>query len=153
MPILIVAAMAGALLPDLDAAESKLKHLSVAGIKPFYLPALVIHRQLGHRGLAHSLAGLAIVSLSALSLAVWTGWQVPVALTLGYASHLLGDASTRSGVPLLYPNKNRYFLLPKALRFTTGSQAEEVLFPFLAILVLSLLLRFLLASSPLILPR
>ena len=71
---------------------------------------------------------------------------------LGYASHLAADASTKSGLPLLYvpwfyPHKKRYHLLPPSLRFTTGSQAEEVLFPLLALLILLLLLSHLLPQS------
>lgn len=52
--LLVGAAAFGALLPDLDAAESKLKYLKIGGLKPFFLPAQLVHRQLGHRGLAHS---------------------------------------------------------------------------------------------------
>jgi inner membrane protein len=149
----------GALLPDLDAAESKIKHLSVARIKPFYIPAQAIHRQLGHRGFSHSLAGVALLALVASSatlaieyidlplLSFWN-WQASAALVLGYASHLAADASTKSGIPLLYvplvyPKKRRYHLLPPSLRFTTGSQAEETLFPLLALLILLLLLNHL----------
>ena len=138
---LVVAAAFGSLLPDLDAGESKLKHLKIGGIKPFFLPAQMVHRQLGHRGLAHSLAGLIILSLMSIPLMAWWGWQPSLALILGYASHLAADACTKSGIPFLYPRKLRYHLLPVSWRFTTGSQAEEVLFPFLAMAVLLLLLR------------
>ena len=65
---------------------------------------------------------------------------------LGYASHLLGDASTRSGIPLLYPLPERYHVLPRRWRFVTGSLAEEALFPFLVMAVAVLLLRVAVAS-------
>ncbi|MBV9470266.1 MAG: metal-dependent hydrolase [Abitibacteriaceae bacterium] len=141
--LLVAVAAFGALLPDLDAAESKLKHLRIGGIKPFFLPAQFVHRQLGHRGLAHSLSGLIILALMSLPLIAWWGWLPSLALVLGYASHLAADALTKSGIPFFYPSHYRYHLLPLHWRFTTGSQAEEMLFPFLVMAVLLLLLRHL----------
>ena len=143
--ILAAVAAFGALLPDLDASQSKIKYLSISGLKPFYLPSEALHRWLGHRGLLHSLLGLGIVTLLVLPLAVWWGWTVPLALLLGYASHLAADACTRFGVPLLYPRKQRYHLLPRPLRFVTGSQAEDMLFVLGAVAALCLLLRHLAA--------
>ena len=143
LPLALGAAAFGSLLPDLDASQSKIKHLSIKGIKPFFLPALFIHRQLGHRGLSHSLVGLALVAALLFPLSLWLGFIPFLALLLGYASHLAADASTKSGIPIFYPRKTRYHLLPPGFRFTTGSQAEEVLFPFLALLLLILLLRHL----------
>lgn len=52
--LLAAAAAFGALLPDLDASESRIKHLSPGwGIEPFALPSLLLHRAFGHRGLLH----------------------------------------------------------------------------------------------------
>jgi inner membrane protein len=136
----VAAAVLGALLPDLDAAESKIKHVQIAGIKPFAPLSIALHRGLGHRGLLHSLAGLGFVAAVSIPPTQWWGWQPSVALLLGYASHLAADALTRSGIPLLYPRKKRHHLLPRRWRITTGSQAEELLMPFLAFAVLFLLL-------------
>lgn len=83
---------------------------------------------------------LCLLALFSAPLLALLGWQVWLALVLGYAAHLAADACTRSGVPLLYPHKKRYHLLPSSLRFTTGSQAEEALLPLLALLVLLFLL-------------
>ncbi len=49
---LAACAALGALLPDLDASESKIKHLKIPGtqFKPFLLPAQVVHRTDQHRG-------------------------------------------------------------------------------------------------------
>jgi inner membrane protein len=140
---LACAAALGALLPDLDAAESKIKSLSILRVQPFYLPAVLIHRDLGHRGFCHSGAALAVLSLLAVPLAIYAGWQVYAALLLGYASHLAADGCTRSGIPFCYPRRKRYHLLPPAFRFVTGSLAEEALMPFLAVAVMLLLLRHL----------
>jgi inner membrane protein len=125
----------------LDAAESKLKHLRVAGIKPFALLSIPLHRGLGHRGLLHSLWGLGLITAASLTLIPWLGWPISIALPLGYASHLATDAATRSGIPWLYLNKRRYHLLPQGYRFVTGSYAEQMLCPPLALIASLLLLR------------
>lgn len=68
------------------------------------------------------------------------GWAPAAALILGYASHLLGDAATKSGLRLLYPREVLFHLLPPRLRLTTGSFAEDALLPILALSVVPLLL-------------
>lgn len=140
--LLAAVAAFGALLPDLDAQQSRIKHLSPGGgVEPFVLPSLLLHQAFGHRGLLHSGVGLALFAgLFALPLAFWWGWQPSVALTLGYASHLAADACTRTGIPLLYPRRRRVFLLPAALRVVTGSPTEGALLPVLALPVVLLLL-------------
>ncbi len=131
----------GALLPDLDASESKIKHLKIPGtqFKPFLLPAQVVHRTDQHRGLLHSLWGLGMASLIITPAAFLIGWAPVAALLLGYASHLLGDAATKSGIRLLYPSKVRFHALPPRLRVTTGSFAEEAFLPILALAVFLLM--------------
>jgi inner membrane protein len=143
MALLAGAAALGSLLPDLDASESKIKHLSIGGIKPFYLPSEMIYSQLGHRSFLHSLYGLAFCACSCLLLSPFTGWQAALALWLGYASHLAADAMTRSGIPWLYPQPRRYHLLPPRLRLVTGSPEEEIVFVLLALSALLLTLRHL----------
>lgn len=125
----------GALLPDLDASESKIKHLKIlgTGFKPFLLPAQFVSRTDQHRGLLHSLWGLGFITFITAPSLFWIGWAPVVALLLGYASHLLGDAATKSGIRLLYPSKVRFHALPSSLRVTTGSFAEEAMLPLLAL--------------------
>ncbi len=154
--VLAAVAAFGALLPDLDASESKIKHLRIPHmqIKPFLLPAIIVNRTEQHRGLLHSLVGLGLVAFCALPSVFYAGWSPLPAFVLGYASHLLADSATKSGIELLYPRRTRlyprrtrlyprrtrYYLLPKAWRFTTGSFAEETLMVPLAVSVLTLLL-------------
>ena len=138
--ILSACAACGALLPDLDASESKIKHLKLYNIEPLALPALALHQALGHRGLLHSLWGLGLAATLTIPLAFYCDWTYWTAVDLGYASHLTADACTKSGIPLLYPKPTRYHLLPRFLRVTTGSLAEDMLFPLLATAVLVLLL-------------
>lgn len=139
--LLIAAAALGALLPDLDAAHSTVKYLRLGKrFQPFLLPARVLSRQFGHRGPLHSLAGVTFLWLCfGLPLLLWLGWQPALALALGMLSHLLGDASTQSGVPLLYPRRGRWHLLPKGFRLTTGSPEEETVFAALLLPLLLLL--------------
>lgn len=133
----------GSLLPDLDARASLLQSLRVGGVAPLVLPARLINRALGHRGALHSLLALGVLSVLTLPLLnfeplLWLG------LLLGYGSHLVGDACTRHGILLFFPDRRRVHLLPKPLRLSTGSLAEEALFVMLEVLSLALLLRHLL---------
>jgi len=137
-PLAVCVAL-GALLPDLDAQSSLAKHLSIARIQPFAPIAFVLSRDLGHRGATHSLLGLVVFALLILPLGIFTQWPLWTALVLGYASHLAADACTKSGIPFLHPHRKRYHLLPYGWRFTTGSQAEDVLVPLVALAILFLL--------------
>lgn len=141
-PGLIVGfAALGALLPDLDATRSTVKYLRLGRcFQPFLLPARVLSRELGHRGPLHSLAGITLLWVwLGLPTLLWLGWRPALALALGMLSHLLGDASTRSGVPLLYPKKGRWHLLPPDHRLVTGSAEEEIVFGVLLFPLLLLL--------------
>lgn len=138
----VAGAALGSLLPDLDARASLLQSLHVGGVRPLVLPARGLHRLFGHRGTLHSLLALGVLALLSLPLLgieplLWLG------LLLGYASHLVGDACTRHGVPLFFPRRTRVHLLPKLLRLSTGSLAEDALFVLLALGCLTLLLRHL----------
>lgn len=133
----------GALLPDLDASESKIKHLKLLGtsFKPFLLPSQLVHKNDQHRGVLHSLTGLGMVAVMAAPLMWWMGWAPLFALCLGYASHLLADSATKSGLLLFYPRRDRFYLLPHGWRITTGSIAEEAVMIGGAIIAVSLLLK------------
>ena len=138
--VLAACAAFGALVPDLDAAESKIKHLQLGGVKPFLLPSVAMNRELGHRGALHSLVGWALFAVLTFPLIGGCDWQPWVALLLGYGSHLMGDLCTVRGVPIFYPNPKRQSLLPKPLRFATGSLVEEALFALITLTALALLL-------------
>jgi len=134
----------GALLPDLDAGASTIRALKVGKLRPFRSVAYVAHRTWGHRALLHSPIGL--LAFGGLCVPVGLLWGVPLALALflGYASHLAGDACTRTGIPG-WPNRpdRRLHLLPASFRLVTGSLAEEALLPLLALpVVLLVLTRF-----------
>lgn len=120
--LVLVGALVGALLPDIDHPKSWLGRRI-----PFI--ALPIAAVFGHRGITHSL--LAVVGVAwALrhALAHWelgAGWGLAaVGVGVGYLSHLLGDFATHGGVPVLWPLKRR-FSLP--LTFKTGGAFEYLL--------------------------
>lgn len=131
---LLAGAALGALLPDLDASQSMIKSLRIGRhFQPFLLPAALLHHAFGHRGFLHSLLGLGCVgAFAALPLGLWLGGQFAAALLLGYASHLAGDGCTKSGVPLWFPRRGRWHLLPSSMRLTTGSQEEDAIFALAA---------------------
>lgn len=157
-PLLLPLAALGSLLPDLDAADSKAKHLEIGygrgkhrlGIKPLFLPSLIINAFSRHRGFFHSLLAAFLFTLISI-VAVqfihtrWitlddTYWQ---ALALGYVSHLVADSCTKSGVPYLWPWKKYIGLLPKPLRIKTSGWAEQfVMIIFLGTLLLLTLQMF-----------
>ncbi len=101
----IPAALASALLPDLDHPKSVLGQRLPWISKP-------LSRLFGHRGFTHSLLAVAA--------AVWgLNQSLPLdtlpmgvkdALIVGYLSHLLGDWLTPAGIPLFWPIKRRYRL-------------------------------------------
>jgi membrane-bound metal-dependent hydrolase YbcI (DUF457 family) len=140
--ILATAAVFGALLPDLDAAESKLQQLSIAGVRPFAPFGALAHQAWGHRGFLHSPVALVLLAALLAVPALWWGWTVSLALWLGYASHLIADACTKTGIPGWRAGE-RFYLLPRRLRISTGSAAEEMLLPILAASVILLFLRHL----------
>lgn len=153
MGALAVLAAAAALLPDLDARHSKIRSLRLGPVRPFDPLGALVYGAWGHRGPLHSLPGLAGFGLAcALPVSLTWGWTYGAALLLGYGSHLALDAMTRHGVPLLpargrdgrWGFGRRSHLLPRRLRFVTGSAAEDVLQAFLFGAVLLLLLRSLL---------
>ena len=80
-------------------------------------------RVVGHRTLTHCFLGVAIFAVLVSPLAP----LVPglyAALLAGYVSHLIADALNTPGVPLLWPLKWRFRLLPGGMR--SGGAAEFV---------------------------
>lgn len=128
----------GALLPDIDNAHSTL------GKKLGWISKEIQHK-FGHRTLFHSLLGLILGSAIALGvqqivtyLLLSRGLTIParvigsshivfIAVLFGCVMHLLADALTLEGIPLLWPMK-KYIGFPpiRSWRFRTGSWQEHV---------------------------
>jgi len=134
------AGMLGGLLPDIDEPNSTVAHLPLAvsivtGLLEAVTVALatLVKSVLGHRGAMHSLTlavGVAVgatmgaLTLDAIAEANWA-FRVPAlvgpAMGVGYITHLITDAMTKTGVPLLWPlSSERIRLLPKGLSAKTG---------------------------------
>lgn len=82
-----------ALLPDIDHPRSEIRRKTglLGNVFFFWLP---------HRGLTHTLVALfAVGALAHAALPM----ALALAVTSAYASHLLADACTPAGVPLLWP--------------------------------------------------
>ena len=95
-PVSITAAVVcafAALLPDIDHPQSIIGRRVWMIARPLSLVTT-------HRGITHSLAALAVVSIAAAFVL-----PMPIALLIGagYASHLAADALTRRGVPFFAP--------------------------------------------------
>ena len=141
LALAVLFAALGSLLPDIDARESKIASLQIGGVTWLKPAAHLAYRRLGHRGALHSIVALLVLSIAAgVPLWLFLSPLAAVGLALGYLSHLLLDACTRSGVPLYWPDTNRVHLLPMRLRITTGSRAEDGVFLLLALAALGLLL-------------
>ncbi|MFC1687037.1 metal-dependent hydrolase [Patescibacteria group bacterium] len=134
-PWFILIGAFAALLPDLDASESKIKHLSLSGyigkmrirIKPFAPLSMIFSRLFGHRGALHSLTVVVIVAVATSFLIPYTSVVTWYLFIFGYASHLVADACTRSGIELFWPFKNRFRFFPKILRIRTGGMVDSLL--------------------------
>jgi membrane-bound metal-dependent hydrolase YbcI (DUF457 family) len=62
---------------------------------------------------------------------------VMIAVALGYLSHLVCDGMTKVPIPLLWPMRKRFFLLPKPLRVQTDSSLEvHLIRPIVIVLAL-----------------
>jgi membrane-bound metal-dependent hydrolase YbcI (DUF457 family) len=91
---------------------------------------LGIQRVTVHRGLTHSILALVVTTGVALGLS-WTASQSAwwgIVWGAGYASHLVSDAWTWSGVRFGLPfSERRCWLLPRLLRFRVGTWRDTVL--------------------------
>jgi inner membrane protein len=126
LPVALALVLLGSLLPDLDHPEGRLANERILGIPVLKPLSWLIGAVFGHRGATHSLLALAgLVALGDLPFLPWAWAHLGLLLGWGYASHLLADMLTKSGVPLLWPLDWRIGFPPlRALRFTTGTWPE-----------------------------
>lgn len=112
---IVTLAALGALLPDIDTGSSTISRF-------LWLPRLLLSplfALIPHRGPTHSL--LMLVPLSVIFALHPLYGPVFVA---GYASHIMADMLTKSGVKLLYPLPYNARLLPKFAAIRTGGLVE-----------------------------
>ncbi len=129
----------GALLPDIDNAQSTIGH-------KFGWISKEIQHIAGHRTIFHSLLGLLLGSLLAIGveqlvilLLAQRGFIFPaqfvekshlvlVAVLVGCILHIAADGLTEGGVPLLWPYHKRFGFPPNPhWRFRTGDWPEYMI--------------------------
>jgi inner membrane protein len=153
--VLGLAAAVGSWMPDIDNSSSTIAYRTGTGRNKGCLNALVFdplrHVLGGHRALTHSLwAILAVGFIFGFqpfpSLLGWPGltpWaDIGTAFTMGYVLHILADLLTKEGVKFLWPLQNHEFrLLPRGLRFRTGSIQEYALMGLFCLAVVGIWLK------------
>ncbi len=121
------AAVVAAWLPDVDNPRSRLGN----GLSRTKVPVLdvisrpvswalritsfTLFRTVGHRTLTHSLLGVTLFAVLISPVAPLSP-ELFLALLTGYVSHLFADALNKRGVPLLWPVKWTFRLLPRGVR-------------------------------------
>lgn len=155
-----IVATGAALIPDIDHRSSRIaRALGVKVGRVVLGPALIVawvsarvheatrtpadrSNRSGHRALTHTAVfAVALGGLLAAGLAVagawWplvgAGWWLGIPVTVGCLAHDLGDACTRTGVPLLWPARiagQRWYPvgLPRFLRISTNTWPEHLLY-------------------------
>lgn len=107
----------GGLIPDVDHINSK------AGRR--LLPvSIVVYSLFGHRTITHS--GLFVLITVIIAMSV--NHVVAFAAALGVVSHIVADALTPRGVPILYP-------LPIRFRFPLVWRLHAIIEPFVIVLI------------------
>ena len=111
----------GSVLPDIDHTGSFIG-------RKFKILSTIVSNVASHRGITHTPAFGALFSFALFKLANIIGFNIPsiyfIALFTGIMSHIILDALTVGGVPLLAP------LSTKKISFTsfkTGSNFENIL--------------------------
>ena len=145
---MVAVASLGSMLPDIDEDGSTLNNLLFRSIR-FRSAALAIAGLIAvlltlfqgldlwvlfagiyamsvafipHRSFTHSFLSLAVVSwITYLADPTYT-W----AMAVGYLSHLLADACTTRGIPLLWPWKQRIGLRNLGIKIRTGETFDKV---------------------------
>lgn len=120
----IAAVGLGALLPDIDEPNSFIGQRT-RGVSD------LIHALFDHRGMTHSLVGIAFTSILMLLLVSTTIFSFTTALCviLGYCLHIIEDSFSVSGVKWLLPfSKKRYQSGFHILAYRTGGLAEMGVF-------------------------
>ncbi len=129
----LVACSIVSLLPDIDTPAAKIWHYLPFGLGK--VGGQIVNPFLQHRNLTHSLLGAALVGSILWQLAtrvpVYWGinaffvWSIAMA---AYLSHLLADAVTVDGIPLLFPLQRSFGFPPhpfQGLRIETGKWFEN----------------------------
>jgi len=141
----LVAAHFAALLPDIDQPASTIWRSLPGG----RIAGEVVNPFLQHRNITHSILGAVLVGWGLHELfryfpAYWgvNAHQVWIVAMVAYISHLIADAVTVEGIPVLFPHQRMYGFPPNpfaALRIETGHWFENlIVFPLVNLVLLGL---------------
>jgi inner membrane protein len=113
------AVLLGSLFPDIDHPRALLPR--------HFTPFLLVSKLTVHRGIVHSLIASIAFALTGLGISLWLSFSSWVAFGFwfGYATHLIADSITKSGIKWLQPLSERGYLTGP---FRTGGFFEQVLF-------------------------
>jgi inner membrane protein len=113
------AVLVGSLFPDIDHPRALLSK----NFTPFSL----VSKFTVHRGIVHSLIASIAFALVGLGISLWLsfGSWVAFGFWFGYATHLIADSITKSGIKWLQPFSNQGYVSGP---FRTGGLLEQVLF-------------------------
>lgn len=120
--VAVAVAVVGALAPDVDSDESEIRQMTKTNRKRGLHGWLVSALMPSHRGITHSL--LALLAVYVLAALYAPAWVYGLAFVLGYASHLLADGITTSGIPFLWPLRFRFLPLLRPVK--TGGVLEQL---------------------------
>lgn len=127
-----IAAIIGSLFPDIDSRTSKLG-------KKLKLTSIIVSKCFGHRGFFHSPLFIALTYLGC-----WFAFNhynitdysyIYLGFAAGMLMHLACDATTKGGIPLLYPWSKGKFSIGV---LKSGNKYEKVSLWFLIILAIGL---------------
>ncbi len=130
LPLAMLCAAVGALLPDIDHPRAALANYRVIGIPILKPAAYVASAVLSHRGASHSLVFWALLTALGVYFTAPLGLAPLVwAASIGYGLHLVADTLTKAGVPWLWPIWQQPLGFPpfRSLRFHTGGLIEHLL--------------------------
>lgn len=143
--VLVVSSLA-ALLPDIDTPTGR-----IWSFLPFgHTAGELVNPMFKHRNLSHSLLGWGLASylaykLFALAPLYW-GLNTHILILcfiIAFGSHLLADAVTVEGIPILFPYQHMYGIPPRpfqSIRIETGGWFENYfIFPLMNLIFLALL--------------
>lgn len=142
-----VGAHLAALLPDIDTAAAEIWHTIPFGDEVGKVATSFLeHRNISHSLLGFALAGWGMWALLGLFPAYWgiDRQIVWVACLIAYGSHLLADAVTVEGIPLLFPYQKMIGIPPKpfeGIRIVSGKWFENlVIFPAINIVLIIMII-------------
>lgn len=127
----VVGNIVGGTFPDIDQASNRLWDMLPFGDNMGKVFRRVF---MGHRTLTHSFLGIFIftnlfqfVIPRLFNPAFIDGQILFYSIMIGYISHLLGDAVTKEGLPLLFPLNIKFGIPPvRFLRLTAGGWIENL---------------------------